>query len=307
MLVTTVGPFARWGRPTLDAALDAAAHYVDSTGEGSFLRTVFEEGGPRAAASGLALLPAFGYDYVPGNLAGALALRRAAAAGRPAVSLDVGYFMTGAPGAGAASGGTRASALGMLGEPGYALRGGRLVPQRPGHEVLRFDASGRRRTAVTVPATEQFTLPRLEPALRDVRVGLGWFGALSPALAAASRVAGLVEGVPALRTVSAQVLGPLARRVAGGSSGGPDAEARARTGSLVVAEARDGRGETVAHVELQGPNGYTLTGDLIAWAARRLSSSGPAATGALGPVDAFGLDTLQAACAAAGLVEREGS
>jgi short subunit dehydrogenase-like uncharacterized protein len=308
VLVTTVGPFARWGRPTLDAAVDGRAHYVDSTGEGSFVRAVFEEAGPRAAASGSALLPAFGYDYVPGNLAGALALQRAAATGATVASLDIGYFMTGPFGAGAASGGTRASAVGMLAEPGYAFQGGRLVPQRPGHDVLRLDAGGRRRTAVSVPASEQFTLPRLEPALRDVRVGLGWFGPLSPALAAASRTAGVVDtvldGLPALRTASARALAPLGRRIAGGSSGGPDAAARARTGSLVVAEARGGRGELLAHVELEGPNGYTLTGDLIAWAARQLSTSGPAGAGALGPVDAFGLDTLQAACAAAGLVER---
>src|SRR5687767_531916 len=33
VLVTTVGPFARWGDPALEAALDAGAHYVDSTGE----------------------------------------------------------------------------------------------------------------------------------------------------------------------------------------------------------------------------------------------------------------------------------
>ena len=32
-LVTTVGPFARWGDAALDAAIDAGAHYIDSTGE----------------------------------------------------------------------------------------------------------------------------------------------------------------------------------------------------------------------------------------------------------------------------------
>ena len=75
VLVSTVGPFSRWGRPALDAAISKGAHYLDSTGEGPFIRDVFEAYGPRAASAGVGLLTAMGYDYVPGNLAGALALR----------------------------------------------------------------------------------------------------------------------------------------------------------------------------------------------------------------------------------------
>ena len=36
-------------------------------------------------------MPAFGYDYVPGNLAGALALTRA---GERARQVEIGYFLT---------------------------------------------------------------------------------------------------------------------------------------------------------------------------------------------------------------------
>ena len=38
------------------------------------------------------MLTAMGYDWVPGNLAGALALRAPA---RPATRVDIGYFITG--------------------------------------------------------------------------------------------------------------------------------------------------------------------------------------------------------------------
>jgi short subunit dehydrogenase-like uncharacterized protein len=309
VLLTTVGPFARWGRVALDAAVAVGAHYVDSTGEGSFIRDVVERAGPQAAGTGSVVLTAFGYDYVPGNLAAALALRRAAEAGAgEPVAVEVGYFMTGEAGAGGASGGTRASAVAMVGEAGYAWLDGRLVPQRPGHELLRVRAGGRLRPAVSVPATEQFFLPRLAPTLRTVRVGLGWFGPLTPAVAVASRAAGLVDRLPPLRAGLGRLLAPAVRRVAGGSSGGPDEQSRARTGSLVVAGVRSGDDRLLAHVELTGPNGYTLTADLLAWAARALAGlvpglPPPAAAGALGPVEAFGLDTLQAACAAAGLVE----
>jgi hypothetical protein len=258
------------------------------------------------------LLTAFGYDYVPGNLAAALALRSAGEkAGSDPLAVDVAYFMTGAAGAGGASGGTRASAASVIGEEGYALRDGRLVPQRPGHEIVRLRAGGRLRPAVSVPASEQFFLPRLAPGLESVRVGLGWFGALTPAVAVASRVAGLVDRVPPLRAGIGRVLGPVVRRVAGGSSGGPGEHARAQTGSLVVADVRGGDGELLAHVELTGPNGYTLTAELLAWGARALAGlvpglPPPAAAGALGPVEAFGLDDLQAACAGVGLVESDG-
>ena len=36
LLLSTVGPFDRWGRPALDAAIDNGAHYLDSTGEWRF-------------------------------------------------------------------------------------------------------------------------------------------------------------------------------------------------------------------------------------------------------------------------------
>ena len=77
MLVSTVGPFTRYGAAALDAAVGAGAHYIDSTGEPPFIRRVFEEWGPRATSARCGLVTAFGYDYVPGNLAGALALEQA--------------------------------------------------------------------------------------------------------------------------------------------------------------------------------------------------------------------------------------
>jgi short subunit dehydrogenase-like uncharacterized protein len=41
VLVTTVGPFVRWGAPAAAAATTAGAHYIDSTGEPPFIREVF--------------------------------------------------------------------------------------------------------------------------------------------------------------------------------------------------------------------------------------------------------------------------
>ena len=51
VIVATVGPFARWGDPAVEAAIDAGACYLDSTGEPAFIRRVFERFGPARRAS----------------------------------------------------------------------------------------------------------------------------------------------------------------------------------------------------------------------------------------------------------------
>lgn len=294
VLVSTVGPFTRWGGPALEAAIGAGAHYLDSTGEPGFIRSVFESYGPRAERAGCALLTALGYDWVPGNLAGGLALRDAGEAAR---AVRIGYFITGDVGAGGISGGTRASAAGALLEPQYAWRDGRLVRERGGARVAAFEVAGRRRQAISVGSSEAFALPRLRPGLRDVEVYLGWFGpasravsAFSAGISALGRLPGATRGLEAL-------LGRLVK----GSSGGPDAERRAKSGSEIVAEARDAAGAELARVRLSGVDGYTFTGGMLAWAAERAAAGGLQGHGALGPVDGFGLEELEAGVGAAGI------
>ena len=292
VLVSTVGPFVRWGEPAVGGAIAARAHYLDSTGEPPFIRAVFERHGPEAARAGCGLLTALGYDYVPGNLAGALALREA---GERAVRVDVGYFVSG-DAAGQFSGGTRASAAGMLAEPAYAFRGGRLVSQRTARHVRDFDLGGSR-PAVSVGATEQFTLPRLHPGLRDVGVWLGWFGPGSRPLQALSGATAVATRVPGVRRAIAAGAGRLVR----GSTGGPDAAARARARSRVVAIASGADGDELARVLVEGASPYDFTAGMLAWAAMRAAAGGLSGTGALGPVDAFGLDELERGAADAGI------
>ena len=160
VLVSTAGPFLKVGRSVVEAAVDAGAVYLDSTGEPPFIRQVFEEFGPRAEHTGAVLLTAFGYDYVPGNLAGALALQ---AAGPAAARVRVGYFVRGNTRK-ATSAGTRASAAGVLLEPGYSFHGGRLVTERTAAHVASFEVDGSRRQAFSIGSSEHFALPRLRLA-----------------------------------------------------------------------------------------------------------------------------------------------
>src|SRR5579864_3108749 len=159
VLVSTAGPFMKIGRPIVAAAVDAGAVYLDSTGEPPFIRQVFEEFGPRGERTGAVLLTAFGYDYVPGNLAGALALQ---AAGPAAARVQVGYFVRGDMRK-AGSAGTRASVTGLLLEPGYAFRGGRIVTERTAAHLASFELDGTTRQAFSIGSSEHFALPRLRP------------------------------------------------------------------------------------------------------------------------------------------------
>jgi hypothetical protein len=68
-----------------------------------------------------------------------------------------------------------------------------------------------------------------------------------------------------------------------------------------VAEVRDGGGTLVSEVRLEGVNPYELSAELLAWGAEGAAAGRLLDTGALGPVDAWGLDELEAGVAAAGM------
>src|SRR5437764_1203844 len=72
-VVSCAGPFTEVGHPVVEAAVRARVPYTDSTGEQGFIRWVFEELMQPARAAGVPLVPACGFDYLPGDLGSALA------------------------------------------------------------------------------------------------------------------------------------------------------------------------------------------------------------------------------------------
>ena len=287
VLVSTVGPFVKWGEPAVRAAIAAKGIYIDSTGEPPFIRRVFEELGPPAERAGAALLPALGYDYVPGALAGALALEEA---GEEAVRVDIGYFAFGA----GISGGTRRSAVGIMLDDGYAYRGSALRTARIAEKVRSFHVKGKDRDAVSIGGAEHLTLPAVHGPLEEVNVYLGWFGALAKPLQVGSLAGSVAMRAPGVRSAF-KALGDRVVELGG---------AMDRPGegiSWVVGEAYDAAGERLAEVQLSGGEPYALTAGTIAWAARRAAAQGVDGAGALGPVAAFGLRELETGCREAGL------
>jgi short subunit dehydrogenase-like uncharacterized protein len=286
VLVSTVGPFSKWGEPALRAAIAAGGTYIDSAGEPVFIRRVFEEFGPPAERAGAALLPAMGYDFVPGALAGALALEEA---GLDAQRVDIGYYAFGA----GSSAGTRRSSVAATLDEGYAFRGGAVQTVRMAERLRSFAVRGKDRDAVSIGGTEHLTLPVSYPHLLEVNVYLGWFGPLAKPLQVGSLAGSVAMRVPGVRPA----LKAAADRLVGLASA-PEPESGT---SWIVAEAFDAAGEKLAQVELSGGEPYTLTAGILAWAARRAASDGVNGTGALGPVQAFGLEALEAGCREAGL------
>ena len=292
VLLTTVGPFKRWGGPAVDAAIDAGAVYLDSTGEPAFIRRVFQTHDAPARRAGATLLPAMGYDFVPGALAGALALEDA---GTDAVRLDIGYFALGG-GPAALSRGTRASLVGVSFDPAFAFRAGRVTRARSAERIRTFPVKGKDRPAVSVGGAEHFTLPAAYPRLREVDVYLGWFGQLARVARAGSRAGALVTKLPGARALLQAGGEKLA-----GLGDGPAPGTTPGTTSYIVAVAYDAAGEQLGEVHLSGADAYAFTAGCLAWAARRAAADGVLVTGAAGPLEAFGLNALERGCAEAGL------
>ena len=293
VLVSLVGPFVRYGEVAVRAAIAAGATYLDSTGEGVFIRRVFDEFDAPAEKSGAKLVTAMGYDFAPGSLAGALALKEA---GQDAVRVDIGYYSVGNRGPGIGSEGTNVSSVGIMLDPSFAFRGGRVVEVRPAERVRAFEVDGREQPAFSIGGSEHFGLPAAFPQLLEVNVYLGWFGPLSRAVQAGSLATSVVTKLPGARSALQFAGERLVSFVPSRTEDSPRDSV-----SMIAAVAHASDGTPLAEVHLRGTDAYEFTAGMLAWGAARAASAGVSGTGALGPVEAFGLAELERGCAEAGI------
>jgi short subunit dehydrogenase-like uncharacterized protein len=295
VLVSTVGPFIRLGGPALSASVDVGAIYLDSTGEPPFIRRVFEEFGPRAQQTGASLITAFGHDYVPGNLAGALAL---GSSGGRVHRVEVGYLVGGTGRSQVISRGTFASIVGLVTEQSFTWRAG-MQSEPTGSRMRTFSVGGRDCPALTIGSTEHYSLPRLAgpEGLPEVDVYLGSCGSSVRVLQLCSRVTPALLALPGARSA----VRAIGRLVSHWIAEEPDPSALARVTSHVVGTSYDAAGTALAQVRLQSGDPYQLTANLLAWGAQRAAEHGVSGPGALGPVEAFGLPALETGALQAGL------
>lgn len=261
VVASCAGPFFELGLAPVEAAVGAGAHYLDTTGEQAFVRLVHER-----IRSATVVLPAFGFDYVPGDFAARLAAEQVDG---PLDEIVVGYSVTGT----ATSRGTRSTVAAVMGQDQVAFADRELVPSRFGAttRTLRFPFG--EKTCIEWGGTEPLTVPRHT----DVRNVRSYFRA--PAAVAQSGKIG-------------KLVSPLFSAVARFGSLGPSEESRRKSRFAVVAEAT-GPGGTGRAV-LTGSDVYGLTALLIVRGAEALLAGEARAAGVVAPAEAFDARTFAA-------------
>ncbi|MBF6163848.1 saccharopine dehydrogenase NADP-binding domain-containing protein [Streptomyces gardneri] len=68
VVVTTVGPYLRYGMPLVGACAKAGTHYADLTGEPLFIREAIDAYHEQAVATGARIVNSCGYDSIPSDL-----------------------------------------------------------------------------------------------------------------------------------------------------------------------------------------------------------------------------------------------
>jgi short subunit dehydrogenase-like uncharacterized protein len=309
VLVSTVGPYLRYGMPVVEACARAGTHYADLTGEVLFHRQAIDRVDATARESGARVVHSCGYDSVPSDLGVLLLAERAR-------ELDAGGLtdvLTIATARGGVSGGTVDSMRGqfeavrrnpalrrILGDPHS------LSPDRASEPTVRQPADssppGRRGpdggwTAPFVMASYNTRVVRRSNALqdhaygRDLRygevmgLGTGPRGAVAAAGVTAV-LAGLVTAFknPPLRAVLDRVLPK--------PGSGPSARTRTRGWFRmdIAADTQSGHGLR-ATVSGSGDPGYAATAVMLAESGLCLAEDGqrlPVRFGCLTPATALG-------------------
>lgn len=263
------GPFAEVGEPVLASCAKMGVHYVDTTGEQSFVLLADRRYRATAEASGACIAPAMAYEIAPADWAATEAARRA---GGAPDAIDIVYMLRAPAGAQAISTrGTKKSALGMMAS-GDAKQfiDGALRDEAAAAVVKGFTSrSGRRVTAASFPSPEAVVVPSHTGA-STVRTFMAMGRGAARSLHAIRGVApGLV-----------QLARPLLTRLVERGAEGPDADAR-KAEFDVLAEAR--RGADLTRVFVSGSDPYGLTAEIQALAAARALAGEIQARGVVAP------------------------
>ncbi len=111
VVITTVGPYTRYGMPLVAACAAAGTDYVDLTGEALFVRESIDRHHEQAADNGARIVHACGFDSLPSDMS-VYALYRAARDDGTGDLLDTDYVVRGF--SAGISGGTLASMVEVL-------------------------------------------------------------------------------------------------------------------------------------------------------------------------------------------------
>ncbi len=308
VLVTTVGPYQRYGLPVVEACARAGTHYADLTGEALFVREAIDRCDALARETGARLVHAAGYDSIPSDLSVLMLADRARADGAGGLT-DVRLVATLR---GGASGGTidsmraqieavaRDSAVRrVLGDP-YSLSPDRAAEpdtRQPPDAAFPGLAAEGRWTAPFVMAPFNTRIVRRSNALQDWAYGRGMrYGesmsagrGVTGAVAAAGVTTGLAAALGAMAFPPTRAL---LDRVLPAPGSGPSESARANGFFRMVVDAdTEGGRHYRATVAGSGDPGYAATSVMLGEAGLALALDGdrlPDRAGSLTPATALG-------------------
>jgi short subunit dehydrogenase-like uncharacterized protein len=273
VLINCAGPFVRFGEPVLAAAVETGTHYLDTTGEQPFMKMAYERYGPGAARAGVAVVPAMGFDYVPGDMLASLTARDMDELDEVSLHYCWRDFQP--------SQGTARTTLEIIGGHDLEWRDSQWVEAGGGvsRGTYEFPAPFGRQHMFRYPSGEQITVPRHLPT-RNVRASMnaGAFSSerLAPIFSAAVRPAGLAMRTPLKRLAQAAI-----SRLPEGQT--PAQRERMRW--AIVCEAK--RGEVERKGVISGRDVYGLTAAAIVRGAAIAAGKGFDASGGLAPAEAF--------------------
>jgi short subunit dehydrogenase-like uncharacterized protein len=319
VLVTTVGPYARYGLPVVEACARAGTHYADLTGEVLFVRDAIDRVDAVAQETGARIVHACGFDSIPSDLSVRLLAERAMADGAGGLT-DVRLVATMR---GGLSGGTIDSLRAQLealerdrslrrvvGDP-FALspdRAAEPATRQPRDAGPPSRTPDGRWTAPFVMAPFNTRIVRRSNALQDWAYGRGLrygevMGCGRGPLGALTAT-GLTAGLAGM--LAAMSFGPtrgLLDRVLPAPGSGPGEDARAKGWFRMVVDA-DSEGGRSYRATVAGPGdpGYAATAVMLGESALALALDEnrlPRRAGSLTPATALG-DVLVERLRAAG-------
>jgi len=273
VVIDCAGPFIRYGEPVLRAALETETHYLDTTGEQPYMEMAFDRYGAEAEAAGVAVIPAMGFDYVPGDMLASLTARGMGELDEIALAYAWRGFQP--------SHGTARSALEILAREDTEWRNLKWEPARGSLARGSFDFPepiGRQRM-IRYPSGEQITVPR-HIATRNVRTAMDAASFAPPRLAAGVQLLAAPMSL-ALRTPLKRLLDAAITRL----PEGPSADERASMRFMIVCDAVSGEGRSRGVIS--GQDVYGLTAAIVSKGGLIAAGRGFSGAGALAPSQAF--------------------
>lgn len=325
VVLDLVGPYTRYGEPVIEACLAGGAHYADLTGEMPFVRRTIDACHERAAAAGLKLVQASGFEALPPDLAVLLAAETARERwDEDLAEVDVEVVMRPPAGrlglADVASGGTMQGTAEVLGDEGAAgiADPAVLIPdpevasevrrRSPISLAPRLDSSGDPLAPMTPAAFINPAVIHRTAALLAAERGLpaspfryregvaipGRPLTLPLRYGAAAALGATQAGFRALTRTGPAVRGRLAaalRRALPSSGFGPSGSRLEQWSWRLGVEARTAGGHHVrVEVDADGHPGYLATARMLGEAGLLLAEDGatPQRAGCLTPAAALG-------------------